>query len=144
MGVLRGPCQTRPLLLAGQFLKLAADLFPPCPEGFASTREQAVGQLSGPEPCETGKDGLLVSAGVAVFCFQRGQKADCRKIVPRTLFPALGKATRSGQGEVHLRQDSGDRGRGFCHLLGRSGGFLKGAVSRKLAPVQIGLAAAEC
>jgi len=144
VGVLRGPCQTRSLLLAGQGFKLAADLFPTGTEGLSGTREQAVGQLSGPEPCETGEHGLLFRAGVAVFRFQCGQKADRCQIVAGALFPALGEATRSAQDEIHFRQDGGDRSRGLCRLSNRSGGFLKGAVSGKITPVEIGLAAAEC
>lgn len=119
MGVLRGPRQSGPLLLARQRLKLHPDLFPALTEGFTGSRKQAVGQLAGTKSRELRQHRLFLRRCIATFGLKFGQQSDRRQVVPRPRFPALGQVTCATETEVDLRR----------HNRGCSGFFREDAAS---------------
>ncbi len=110
MGILGGAGEGGMLRLAtGSFQRLTK-AFPSSPIRLAATGEEGVGQFTGPKANETAQHSLLVGGCITVFGFKRSQQLDRRNIVPRTVFPAGGKATGAHQAEIGL----GDDQWGFC------------------------------
>ncbi|OAJ66099.1 hypothetical protein A0123_03226 [Gluconobacter cerinus] len=132
MGVLRGPRQSGPLLLARQRLKLHPNLFPALTEGFARTGEQAVGQLPGSKSRKLRQQSLLGRRCIAALRFQFGQKADSGEVVPRPRFPALCQVACAAETKIDLRRH--DRG---CSGFFREGrGLVERTISGQVAPEQ--------